>query len=113
MALAGSSFCNFATNLATHVLSCRSQNLIHVLLVNHGTAFRALGFGAELATEVVNINLAVSELLHGLESVPVIQCQYRFRFLLHSQSHTRSCCSSWAYPCPVRPVRCPWQDRPV
>lgn len=50
--------------------SGRSQNLIHVFPVDHCTTLGALGLGPKLATQVVDVNLPISELLHRLEAIP-------------------------------------------
>lgn len=53
-------------NLYVGDVSSRSlaKNLVNVLLIDDSTAFRALGLGAEFRTEIVNVDLAVAELLH-------------------------------------------------
>lgn len=54
-----------------------TENFIDVLLVNHCTAFRTLRFGSEFTAKIVDIDFAIPELLHRLQTVPVVKVSKR------------------------------------
>jgi hypothetical protein len=47
-----------------------AHDVVNVILVHDHTALRAACLGAELGTEVVDVDLAVAESFHGLETIP-------------------------------------------
>ena len=54
-----------------YMLVSTSHDIVNVLLVDNNAALRAPSFGTQLRAEVVDIDLAVAESLHGLQTIPV------------------------------------------
>lgn len=48
-----------------------THDVLHIFLIDDYAAFGASGFGAQFGTEIVHIDLAIAEFLHGLQAVPM------------------------------------------
>lgn len=51
-----------------------AHDIVDILLVDNNATLGTPSLGAELGTEVVDVDFAVAELFHRLETIPVVAC---------------------------------------